>query len=70
MKLVFVDTHFLVARFHVKDQWHQRAIELDHRLRPYQGVTTEAVLIEFANQFSGYGPDARRTVVRTIYRIL
>ena len=70
MRLVFLDTHFLVARFHVKDQWHQRAIELDHLLRPYQGITTDAVLIEFANYFSGYGPDARRTVVRTLYRIL
>lgn len=70
MNLVFVDTHFLVARFHVKDQWHQRAVEVHHRLRPYQGITTDAVLIEFANHFSGYGPDTRRTLVRTIYRIL
>ena len=55
MKLIFVDTLYWVALANLRDQWHERAIELQKTVSNRRLITTEAVLIEFLNYFSSFG---------------
>lgn len=45
MRAVFVDTNYWVARFHQKDQLHEKAKELSTALAAVRLVTTDEVLV-------------------------
>jgi len=62
VKLIFVDTLYWVALANLRDQWHERAIELQKTVSNRRLITTEAVLIEFLNYFSSFGSFMRQTV--------
>lgn len=49
----FLDTSYLVAITHKRDQYHKQAVELSKTLKkPVRLVTTSAVLMEFGNMLS------------------
>lgn len=56
---VFVDTFYWIASISRRDQWHERALELELAVKNRPLVTTQAVLLEVLNYFSGYGSEAR-----------
>jgi predicted nucleic acid-binding protein len=70
MNVAFVDTQYFVAIFQESDQWHKRAVELESRIVGYDFVTTDSVLCEVLNYFSGYGKETRREVSAIISDIL
>lgn len=70
MTRIFVDTFYWIAFFNPLDQWHGRAVEVEATLRGRSFVTTEAVLIEILNSFSGYGPPSRRKAASVVHDIL
>jgi predicted nucleic acid-binding protein len=57
---VFVDTSQYVAFLHEGDELHDRAVEIADLLSDARLVTTEAVVVELFNFFSGFGPRYRR----------
>jgi uncharacterized protein len=69
MKL-FVDTAYWVARLNQDDQWYQQAKQLESRVKNHQLQTTELVLVEFLNYFSGFGSKTRGEVSRVVKGIL
>lgn len=51
--LYFLDTSYLVALTHKRDQYHAQAVHVSKSLeKPLRLVTTEAVLMEFGNILS------------------
>lgn len=70
MRVVFVDTLYLVALFNPRDQWHDRAIEAANLVSETILITTEDVLVELLNFFSEYGEKARRGAVSQVEGIL
>lgn len=69
MKKWFVDTSYFIAIIMPKDEWHEAAMNLgvfEHS----QVVTTEEVLIEVLNFFSGFGPGLRARVASLIRGVL
>lgn len=70
MKVALVDTQYFVAIFQANDQWNQRAVEVETQLNGYKFVTTDAVLIEVLNYFSGYGEEVRQEISAVILDIL
>lgn len=70
MTPVFADTIFWIAVINPLDQWHEKAVEAEAGLQGRGLVTTESVLLEVLNYFSGYGSDARERAVRIATRVL
>jgi len=54
VRVVFVDTLYLVALFNPRDQWHDRAIEAANLVSETNLITTEDILVELLNFFSEY----------------
>lgn len=70
MRTVFVDTFYWIARINPRDQWHQKAVELSSSLKEAHLITTDAVLIELLNYFSGYGPEMREAAALIVRHIV
>ena len=70
MKVAFVDTLYFVALFNPRDQWHERAIAASKLIGDAKLLTTEDVLVELLNFFSGYGEKARSGAVNHVEGIL
>ena len=70
MTRIFIDTLYWIARINPRDQWHERTIQATAAIDPFQGVTSEAVLIEVANYFCAFGPDIRAMVSALIRDII
>ncbi len=70
MKRVFVDTFYWIALVDTRDAWHQTARSMSLTLDNFQLVTSDSVLTEFVNYFSGYGPNTRRQVAIRAHRML
>jgi uncharacterized protein len=70
MRRVFADAVYWVALAHRKDQWHARVVQVSQQLGPITLVTTDEVLTEFLNHFSGYGNPMRAQVARTVHDLL
>lgn len=70
MKKVFVDTNYFVAIFNPADQWHQRAIEVDEQLGNVWLVTTDFVLVEVLNYFSGYNQKFKKKISDSVRLLL
>jgi predicted nucleic acid-binding protein len=66
---VFVDTFYWIALINPRDQWHQKALELSASLKDATLITSEPVLIEVLNYFSGYGPEMREAVALIVRNI-
>ncbi len=67
---IFVDTAYWVARLDKRDQLHERAREVMSQLSTVSLLTTELVLVEVLNYFSGYRADVRQAVVSTVQFLL
>jgi predicted nucleic acid-binding protein len=62
MEEIFADTGYLIAIQKESDFLHRRAIELSNELFGYEKiVTSDLVVIETLNYFSGYGALARES---------
>jgi predicted nucleic acid-binding protein len=59
---IFVDTSYRIARINPRDQWHHVAVALISSLKDADLITSDAVLTELLNYFSGYGPEMREAV--------
>ena len=70
MRTVFIDTNYWVAILFPRDQWHGHACRARGNLGEATLVTTELVLIEVVNGFSGFGEEARQSVARLVTKIL
>lgn len=70
MTPIFVDTHYLIASFQETDQWHKRVVLVESDLEGCNFVTTDAVLVEVLNYFSGYGPATRGKISQIVHEIL
>lgn len=70
MTPIFVDTHYFVASFQETDQWHQRVVLIESDIEGRMLATTDAVLIEVLNYFSGYGPTTRGKITQVVHEIL
>jgi uncharacterized protein len=70
MTLVFVDTHYFIASFQETDQWHKQVVLIESYIKGRRLVTTDAVLLEVLNYFSGYGPTTRRKISQIVHEIL
>ena len=69
MKWVFADTVYWIATINPRDQWHSQVLALDGTLTA-EFITTEAVLIEVLNYFSGFGPEIRLQVALIVDDLL
>ncbi|HEY0514550.1 MAG TPA: PIN domain-containing protein [Thermoanaerobaculia bacterium] len=63
MTAVFADTSYWIALLNPQDSLHPKAIKLSTFLRHTQIITSEMVLVELLNDFSGRGQSFRRTAV-------
>ncbi len=70
MKTAFVDTQYFAAFFQASDQWHERAVELESQIGGYNFVTTDSVLTEVLNYFSGFGNITRREIAALVADVL
>jgi len=70
MKTVFADTQFWIAIVNPRDQWHERALEVEANLIEPFYITTEAVLTEVLTFFCEYGAEARLKAATTVELIL
>lgn len=64
MRRVFADTVYWIALANPKDQWHALAVKTSQALGRAEIVTTEEVLSEFLNHFSGRGRAMRGGATR------
>jgi uncharacterized protein len=70
VRTVFVDTFYWIARINPRDRWHRKAVELSSSLKDTRLITSESVLIELLNYFSGYGPEMRLAVAQIVRKIM
>jgi len=66
MKEIFVDTSDFVGILNKRDQLHKKALEVEEQLGKVQKVTSELVLIEVLNYFSGFRIDIKDYVTKSI----
>jgi len=70
MKMVFADTLYRVAIVRPKDQWQEPARRARASLGGVRLLTTDEVLAEFLNTFSGRGEHLRRQAAKMVREIL
>jgi predicted nucleic acid-binding protein len=70
MKVLFADSFYWIALLCPKDQWHQRVKDFNRNLKAVHFVTTDEVLTEFLNFFSGYNSTMRQGAIRRVRDML
>jgi len=70
MKEVFADTGYWMAIFSPGDDLHAQALKAKERLGNVILITTDEVLVEFLNYFSGKGSKLRELAARMARSIL
>lgn len=70
MKSIFADTFYWAALINPRDDAHQQVRQLSRLLSTATIVTTDEVLIEVLNFFSGFEPEMRQATGQLINRIL
>jgi predicted nucleic acid-binding protein len=70
MKQVFADTSYWIALANHRDQLHALALEVSKRIQPVHLVTTDEVLVEFANFYCKLGQAMRRAAVELVRAIM
>jgi predicted nucleic acid-binding protein len=66
VRIILVDTHYLIAIINRLDQWHQSAISVIGKLGKAKLVVTESVLVETLNYFAEFRPEAKQHAAETI----
>lgn len=66
MRVVFADAGYWIAILDPTDELHEKAQIVTAQLGPCQIVTTEMVLIELLNFFSGRGENFRKRASETV----
>jgi hypothetical protein len=66
MRHLFVDTFYLIALAHPKDQWRERVLTFSRSLRDYRLYTVDEVLAEFLTACSSSGPRIRQRASQTV----
>jgi predicted nucleic acid-binding protein len=70
MRAVFADTFYWIALLNRRDRSHAQAAALSLSLQDTLIVTTDEVLTEVLDYFSGAGSRTRSQVAASVYRIL
>lgn len=70
MRKLFADTFYWAAMLNPKDQWHQEVRRFNHTLDVVQLVTTDEVLTEFLNFFSGFESTIKQGAAQQVGIIL
>lgn len=66
MRRLFVDTFYLIALAHPRDQWRARVLTFSRLLVNYHLYTVDEVLAEFLTACSSSGAEVRRHAARTV----
>ena len=66
MERVFADTGYWIALLNPRDDLHEKASRAARAYNADQIVTSEMVLTEFLNGFSGYGPRLRAAAAAAV----
>ena len=69
MRTVFADANYWVALANPKDQLYPKAIQVSQTIAGARLVTTDEVLIEFLNHYSGKGEFLRGKAVEFVHAI-
>jgi predicted nucleic acid-binding protein len=67
---VFVDTFHWIAEINARDEWHGRCVAVRSGLRGRSLITSEEVLSEVLDFFSGFGSVMRSAAVMTVTAIV
>jgi uncharacterized protein len=70
MRTLFADTFYWAAMLNLKDQWHEEVRRFNQTLGIVQLVTTDEVLTEFLNFFSGFEPVVRQAAAQRVGLLL
>jgi predicted nucleic acid-binding protein len=70
MRTLFADAFYWIALLNRRDQWHQNVRDLNRTLSSVQFVTTDEILTEFLNFFSGYEPRMRQNAWLRVQNVL
>jgi predicted nucleic acid-binding protein len=70
MRVVFADTGYWIALGNPRDALYRRAVEAPDRLGDHRIVTSEMVLVEVLNSYSGKGAHSRRAVAGLVQGII
>ncbi len=70
MRIVFADTGYWIALIYQNDDLHNIAIQLTAKIMPAKIVTTEMVLAELLNAFSGRGKPLREAAINLIESLI
>ena len=70
MRHLFVDTFYLIALAHPRDQWRERVLTFSRSLGAHRLYTVDEVLAEFLTACSSSGPHIRQRAVRTVRNAL
>ena len=66
MRRLFVDTFYLIALVHPRDQWRPRVLAFSRALRDYHLYTVDEVLAEFLTACSSSGTRIRQRAGQTV----
>lgn len=66
MKLLLVDTHYLIAIINRLDQWHKHAVGILEKFDQPRLVVTQSVLIETLNYFADFRAEAKQHAAETV----
>ncbi len=69
MRETFVDTLYFAASLNPKDQWHESALNVRANFGKVHLVTTETVLHELLNFFSGFSSPMRKRVAFFVHGV-
>ena len=70
MRQLFVDTFYLIALAHPRDQWRERVMTFSRSLDAHRLYTVDEVLAEFLTACSSSGPHIRQRAVHTVRNAL
>ena len=70
MRHLFVDTFYLIALAHPRDQWCERVLMFSRSLRDYRLYTVDEVLAEFLTACSSSGPRIRQRASQAVRNAL
>jgi uncharacterized protein len=70
MKVIFADTSFWVAKINPADALHLHARKVELALGAFELVTSEPVLMETLNYFSGFRANVKRAASDVVHEII
>lgn len=69
LRPVFADTQYWIALLDANDQWHAQAMAVSSQVTGSTVITTDEVLVELLNSFSGRGAYLRKVAVNAVFRL-